>query len=132
MAAFCRTVTYNGGDANRSTAQRRVKLRGTPLAHAWGVKWANYFLAFLIFSGPTYAVETEIVPCVVRRMADEKPVCCLKRNDKEFVLYTGAAEVKRYTHALGANMIDALPVHDNALKTALETLLLLRQTGVCE
>ncbi len=65
-------------------------------------------------------------------MADETPVCCLKRNDREFTLFVGHKELKRYTHSLGANMIDALPMHDSALKTALETLVLLRQTGVCK
>ncbi len=59
-------------------------------------------------------------------------MCCLKRNDKEFLLLVGNKELKRYTHSLGANMIDAIPAHDNALKIALETLLLLRQTGVCK
>ncbi len=99
------------------------------------VKWGTYILAalaFLAFARSASAIETEIIPCVVRRMSDEKPHCCLKRNDREFVLYVGQQELKRFTHSLGANMNDHLPVYDQSLKLSLETVLLLRQTNVCQ
>ncbi len=56
------------------------------------------------------AADLEIIPCVTPRMADEKPVCCLKQTDRH----------------------EARPIYDNAHKNALETILLLRQTKVCE
>jgi hypothetical protein len=87
--------------------------------------------AFLMLAPFAAALETEIVPCRPTVFASELPTCCLKRTDTDLVLYKGSEELQRFRLINGPHIVTIDPMHDETLKHALQTLMLLRQSGAC-
>ncbi len=95
------------------------------------MKMRDLMLVAGVMATAAMGAETEIIPCLQPRLADEQPYCCLKQTDTEYVLLRADKVLKRFTYSFGANMVDAQPVHERSLKTALDTLMALRQSGSC-